>query len=60
MDQAESDAKELFTLYHQSKDRRDFVSTCINSLLLGHRYTAEIAWECIDRVYDQEDIGKEN
>ena len=60
MDQAESLVTELFTLYHQSKDRQDFVSASLNRLLLGDEYTAEIAWECIDRVYDQEDIGKEN
>ena len=53
---AESEAQQLFECYHTSKNRQEFVSKCINSLLVGDKYVAAIAWECIDRVYDLEDI----
>lgn len=52
-------AEKLLKYYEDYSTRDAFVAACLNTLLLGHRGAAELAWEVID-VMEERREGDDN
>ena len=48
----ENTAKKLWKYYKEYRTKDEFVSACLNTLLLGNKGTASIVWEVMDERED--------